>query len=139
MPGPIPKRSEQRRRRNKPEGPKLTRISGAAKVKPPAEDKTWHIAAKRWYRSLRHSGQHVFYEPSDWAYAQLAADMLSEELKQEKPRAAVINQVMTMMDNLLTSEGARRRLRVELLRESQSEVTDAQIIPISPQGVYQGG
>lgn len=139
MPGPIPKRSDQRRRRNKPEGPELTRISGAAKVKAPAEEKTWHIAAKRWFRSLKHSGQHVFYEPSDWAYAQLAADMLSEELKQEKPRAAVINQVLSMMDNLLTSEGARRRLRVELLREGQNDVMDAEIIPMSPQGVYRSG
>lgn len=139
MPGPIPKRSDQRRRRNKPQGPNIARLSGAKDVKPPAEDRLWHPAAKRWYRSLKHSGQHVFYEPSDWAYAQLAADMLSHELKEEKPRAATINQVLTMMDNLLTSEGARRRLRVELLRAGQDDANAADVVPMTPKVVYQGG
>lgn len=137
MPGPVPKRSDQRRRRNK-ESAAVTRISATtAAAKPPAETKDWHIAAKRWFRSLKKSGQHVFYEASDWAYAQLAADMLSDELNREKPRAATISQVLTMMDNLLTSEGARRRLRVELIRAEQDTDTDlATVTDIRPEEIY---
>ena len=53
MPGPVPKRSDQRRRRNKPEGLPTVKAAGAGSVKPLAEDRDWHISAKRWYRSLK--------------------------------------------------------------------------------------
>lgn len=137
MPGPVPKRSDQRRRRNKPAGATPTTAAGATTVKPPAEDRSWHPAAKRWFRSLKHSGQAVFYEPSDWAYAQLAADLLSTEMNTGKPRAAIIGQVTTMMDNLLTSEGARRRLRVELIRAGQhdDQATD-NVVSLTPGATY---
>lgn len=139
MPGPIPKRSDQRRRRNKDSSATTVKLPVAAQVaKPPAENRSWHIAAKRWYRSLHHSGQAIFFEPSDWSYAQLAADLLSDELQRDKPRAATIDQVLRMMDNLLTSEGARRRLRVELVRAQQGDTAD-NVVPMNPVAVYQGG
>ncbi|WP_070519239.1 hypothetical protein [Corynebacterium sp. HMSC11E11] len=125
MPGPIPKRSDQRRRRNKDDGPTPLRAAGSGTVKPPAEDRSWHPAAKRWFRALKHSGQAVFYEPSDWAYAQLAADLLTAEMTMEKPRAATIGLVLSMMDNLMTSEGARRRIRVELQRPGVDDADGA--------------
>ncbi|MBV7294918.1 hypothetical protein KRX51_03165 [Corynebacterium sp. TAE3-ERU12] len=135
MPGPVPKRSDQRRRRNKDNSPTKVTVATSA-VKPPAENRAWHIAAKRWYRSLRHSGQSAFYEPSDWAYAQLAADILSDELSREKPRAATINQVLSMMDNLLTSEGARRRLRLELVRTDGTENETNNVVEMNPAVIY---
>lgn len=138
MRGPVPKRSDQRVRRNKPDGPEITKINGAATVKAPAEDRNWHITAKRWFRSLKKSGQAIFYEPSDWAYAQLAADLLSSEMQREKPRAVMISQILSMMDNLLTSEGARRRVRIELVRAGQEQAGDAEVIPISPEALYGG-
>lgn len=139
MRGPVPKRSDQRVRRNKPEGPATTRIAGALEVQAPAEDRSWHISAKRWYRSLKKSGQQVFYEPSDWAYAQLAADLLSAEMSREKPRAVMISQILSMMDNLLTSEGARRRVRIELLRAERDQEQDgADIISLNPKDLYGG-
>ncbi|MDN6199363.1 hypothetical protein [Corynebacterium flavescens] len=137
MPGPLPKRSDQRRRRNKPDGPEIAKISGAGHVKIPAEEKSWHISAKRWYRSLKKSGQNVFYEPSDWAYAQLACDLMSAELARDKPRAVMVSQILTMMDNLLTSEGARRRARIELIRAEQGhDDAGADVIDLSPEGLY---
>lgn len=138
MRGPVPKRSDQRVRRNKPDGPEVTKISGASTVKAPAEDRDWHITAKRWFRSLKKSGQAIFYEPSDWAYAQLAADLLSSEMQREKPRAVMVSQILSMMDNLLTSEGARRRVRIELVRAGQDPAGDADVIPISPESLYGG-
>lgn len=125
MPGPVPKRSDQRRRRNKPAGPATLKVAGAAAVKPLSEDKAWHISAKRWYRSLKHSGQSVFFEPSDWAAAHLCATLLSDEMKRPEPvRAAIIAQVNSMMDSLLTTEGARRRLRIELQRTEAAKHMD---------------
>lgn len=137
MPGPVPKRSDQRRRRNKPDGPEIAKISGASKVKIPAEDKTWHISAKRWYRALKRSGQNVFYEPSDWAYAQLCCDLMTAEMTRDKPRAVMVSQILTMMDNLLTSEGARRRARIELIRAEQNTEQDTDnVIDLSPESLY---
>lgn len=138
MRGPVPKRSDQRVRRNKPDGPEPTKISGATTVKAPAEDRNWHVSAKRWFRSLKKSGQAIFYEPSDWAYAQLAADLLSSEMEREKPRAVMISQILSMMDNLLTSEGSRRRVRIELIRAGQDQGEDADVIPLTPEGLYGG-
>lgn len=137
MPGPVPKRSDQRRRRNKTEGPEVAKIAGAAAVKAPAEDKSWHIAAKRWYRSLKKSGQNVFYEPSDWAYAQLCADLMSAEMHREKPRAVMMSQILSMMDNLLTSEGARRRVRIELIRAEQGQGEESNnVVDLNPEALY---
>lgn len=131
MRGPVPKRSEHRRRKNVPEGPALRKAPGAAVVKPPAEDKDWHIAAKRWFRALKKSGQSQFYEPSDWAFAQWACDLMTKEMSREDPRAAMIGELTSMMDNLLTSEGARRRLRVELQRGEDSSDGDADVVVMS--------
>lgn len=139
MRGPVPKRSDQRVRRNKSDGPAVAKVAtGPADVHAPAEDRSWHISAKRWYRSLKKSGQAVFYEPSDWAYAQLCADLLSQEMRREKPRAVMIGQLLSMMDNLLTSEGARRRVRIELIRAGQDEDQSAEVIDITPAGLYGG-
>lgn len=139
--GPAPKRSDMRVRRNKENEPEKVVVSKIApEVKAPAEDPKWHISAKRWYRSLKKSGQAIFYEPSDWAYAQLAADLLTIEMTATKPRAVMISRIQSMMDNLMTSEGARRRLRLELIREGASGGDDgnAPVIPISLEAMYGG-
>lgn len=135
--GPVPKRTDQRARRNKtPEGAEVVRLTTTSQVKPPAEDKSWHITAKRWFRSLKKSSQNQFYEQSDWAYAQLAADLLSAEMNRDKPRAVMVSQILSMMDNLLTSEGARRRVRIELVRAGQDEDQVADIVPMDPGSLY---
>ncbi|WP_313546443.1 hypothetical protein [Corynebacterium sp.] len=135
--GPVPKREDDRVRWAKSDGPATAKIAGASKVVPPAEDKSWHISAKRWYRSLKKSGQKVFYEPSDWAYAQLCADLLSSEMKREKPRAVMISQILSMMDSLLTSEGARRRVRIELMRaEQETSGAEAEVVSLDPAKLY---
>ncbi|MEZ5152112.1 phage terminase small subunit [Rhodococcus zopfii] len=124
MPGPPPKRSTQRRRRNQPEGgaPEVVSICGKA-VKPPAEDRTWHTLAKAWYRSLKDSGQAKFYEPSDWQAARFCAYVMTRHLRDHEDngaplRAGMIETIWSMMGDLFTTEAARRRARVELVRAS---------------------
>ena len=58
-----------------------------------------------------------FYEPSDWEMARLAAHVMSQELNSgEAVKAATLKEFQAMANNLMTTEGARRRLRVELQR-----------------------
>ena len=116
MPGPVPKRSDQRRRRNKePDGIKTITAPGVAVVAPPPEDRTWCQQAKNWYRALKKSGQAQFYQASDWEEARICALLMSNELKREHgPRATMMDVIFSRADNLLTTEGARRRLRIEL-------------------------
>jgi hypothetical protein len=119
MPGPIPKRSDQRRRRNAPEpGQEIRTHTVAGDVKSPPASQEWHPIARRWYLSLRASGQAKFYEPSDWAAAMLTAEVLSRALSEEKIPASTLAIVSNMMTELLTTEGARRRARLEIEREA---------------------
>lgn len=131
--GPVPKRSDQRRRTNAPDQPIATApASPARRARPPAASKDWHPAALRWYRSLAKSGQAVFYEASDWAAAWLVAEAISRELKpqfvgvsletgqpifSERPvKGASLAAWLQAMTGLLVTEGDRRRARVELMR-----------------------
>ncbi|MHD0009251.1 hypothetical protein ACQX2I_11800 [Corynebacterium diphtheriae] len=83
MPGPVPKRSDQRRRRNKDTtGLHIVKdLPATAKAKPPRVSPNWHPLMKDWFRSLKESGQSAFYEPSDWQTARLLAEVMSQELR----------------------------------------------------------
>ena len=114
--GPVPKRDAERRRRNKPETPTRTvRVTGAVRV--PAADRAWHPIAKRWYQSLKKSGQARFYEPSDWATACYTAELMSRLLNQgERPSSQLVASLNSLMSSLLVTEGDRRRVRMEVER-----------------------
>ena len=73
--GPLPKRSSERRRRNKVPGETVVQRTGAVPV--PAAPKDLHSIARRWYLSLKKSGQSDWFEPSDWAAALVLAQKLS--------------------------------------------------------------
>jgi len=128
--GPVAKRSEVRTRRNKTDeaGVEVKKGPASSFVKPPAEDRDWHRVIKAWYRSLKTSGQSKFYEDSDWQAARFTAHYASSVLKAaestENPsalRAASIRQIWSMMGDLMTTESARRRVRVELIRPGAGE------------------
>ena len=77
--GPIPKRSEERRRQNKPETP-LDKVDATGPVAIPKANPKWHPVAKSIYESLKSSGEAKFYEPSDWSTAYMLAESLSRDL-----------------------------------------------------------
>ncbi|MFP3915862.1 MAG: hypothetical protein ACLFWM_13365 [Actinomycetota bacterium] len=150
--GPIPKRSDQRRRRNKTwidqangttpprsgkgatkaawrdyaEGiglqvPKdATRAQIIELVESGGRDDDWHPLALEWFDSLSQSGQHVFYEPSDWATARVLAELLSKALRSRRPTAALVERWQAGATELLTTEGARRRAMLELERHQDA-------------------
>ncbi|MCT2594220.1 hypothetical protein LHJ74_30670 [Streptomyces sp. N2-109] len=126
MSGPVPKRSDQRVRRNTPEGPAVVKAPAGESPGIPQADPDWHPIALRWYEALTTSGQAQFYEASDWATAQYVAEAMSRNLAAEKRFSAQLFQaVMSAMTDLLTTEGARRRARVELERETGPDPAEA--------------
>lgn len=115
--GPVPKRSIERRRRNKESKVETVTVEVGCKVEVPAPETSWHPIARDWYLSLAQSGQAQFYEPSDWQYARFIADAMSRNLKQrQKFSAMLFAAVQSGMTDLLTTEASRRRVRLELER-----------------------
>lgn len=114
--GPPPKRSTERRRQNKESQVETVAALPARVEQPPAETR-WHPIAIDWYESLAESGQAQFFEPSDWQYARVVADALSRLLKQRAKFSAVLfASVTAAMNDLLTTEASRRRVRLEIER-----------------------
>lgn len=104
------------RRRNKPEASERIEVFGRVTV--PQVPKTLNPTARAWYRSLRRSGQSAKYEPSDWAAALYCAELMSKLLNARKPSAEMAGIVWRMMTDLLTTEAARRRVRMEIDRRA---------------------
>lgn len=120
--GPIGKRSNQRHgHRTAAEQARTVTAPAARRVRVPAADRDWHPLAAQLYRSLRTSGQSVFFEPSDWAAAKLAAEVTSRMLKAEKLSAMLLAAVDAMWARLLVTEADRRRLRIELEKPKADE------------------
>lgn len=136
--GPIPKRSDQRRRRNAPDPGlgEITKALGARVVPVPPAYEDWDEIALDFYESLPRSGQSQFYQPSDWALAVVISESLSRDLKpqalldqdgravldaNDRPimrrlplKGANLSAYLKAMQSLLVTEGDRRRLRLEL-------------------------
>jgi hypothetical protein len=144
--GPIPKRSDQRRRTNSPASSTVTvtvpDYALAGQVSAWAvPDPEWHPVARRWFESLRASRQSVFYEPSDYAVAYLLAESMSRELSPQPmvvgkgadahvemvllpPKGALIAVWLKGMTGLLATEGDRRRAGLELARRPDPATAD---------------
>lgn len=112
--GPVPKRSTERRRRNKDDThPEAITVGGPHEAPEPDED--WDPIALEWYRSLAGSAQALFFEPSDWQAARYVAVMMTRSLT-GKVSAQLFSAIWSAMGELLTTEGARRRVRFEVER-----------------------
>ena len=121
--GPVPVRTDQRRRTNAPEGVQVTKAPAAPVVVAPPADPLWHTVASRWFESLKTSGQSAFYEDSDWATAYLLAESMSRSLSTGDPvTGAELAAWLKGMTPLMVTEGDRRRARLELERPSVEEV-----------------
>lgn len=118
--GPVPKRSNQRRRRNADTRPDRV-AAPAAPVSAPPLDFPAHRIAEDWYRSLSDSGQAQYFEPSDWQAARVLAYDLTRHLNSGRASAQMLAAIWSAMGDLLTTEAARRRVRMEILRASDEE------------------
>lgn len=115
--GPAPKRDGQRRRANEPAGGMAETVVMAGAVERPEADSSWHPVMVRWFESLGDSGQSVFYEPSDWAFAWVTAEALSKDLHAgDSIPGSVMSAFHKACSLLLVTEGDRRRARLEIER-----------------------
>lgn len=116
--GPVPKRTSQRLGHlTKAEKATSTTVKAVGAVEIPDLDPLWHPLAADWYRSLAESGHRELLEPSDWAAARLVAFELTRMLELP-PNAALLGKIWAAMGELMTTEGARRRLKVEVERKT---------------------
>jgi hypothetical protein len=117
--GPVPKPSDKRLgHRAKAESDSISTVPAAVDVEIPEAEELWHPIAQRWFKSLAKSGQHVFFEPSDWAEACFIAEVMSRALISDKLSGPVVAAIQAGTSRLLATEGDRRRLRIELERAS---------------------
>lgn len=79
--GPIPRRSDARIRRNKPERELVEGESGAYTQSPYEPDEKWHTIAYETFVSFETSGQSRFFEDSDWMALYLLCEALSRDLQ----------------------------------------------------------
>ncbi len=127
--GPVPKRSDQRRRRNKPEVDTET-VTASGAVRRPAASKGWHPIARGWYEALGKSAQSRFYEPSDWHSARLCAEIMSKVAMGDDVSSAEIGAMSKLMSELLVTEGSRRRVRLEIERTAAAGKAPAGVTAI---------
>lgn len=123
MPGPTPKRSEERRRRNASNNVDRTAMQGEVVV-PELNLEDPHPLVVDLWESLKASGQSQWYEPSDWQRARIACELLSRQLKSGKVSSNMYQTIQSDLASLMTTEGDRRRLRMEIDRDDQSVSED---------------
>lgn len=122
--GPIPKRSSERRRQNKDTGPIDTVLTDVDVEIPPCPAHL-HSQARRWYRSLCKSAQTRFFQPSDWEQARILAIVLSQMLENDRGVGAEkFAAWCSATAELGCTEGARRRLRIEIERRPSVQSAD---------------
>lgn len=125
--GPVPKRSEDRVRRNGGGVQKVEVASGRVGA-PFYANPDWCPAVRRLWDSMEESGQARFYERSDWAFAMLIFDQLNEYVLSERKNGQILSSLLSSLTSLLLTEGDRRRAGIELSRASDgSSGDDAQV------------
>jgi hypothetical protein len=159
VPGPVPKKDAERRRRNKtPESAgSLSAIPAevvnvdellVGEVEIPQPDEAWHPIARQVYEAQMRSGQVVWMEPSDWSMLYLLCESISRDLnpqvvgitedgdvvKEQIPlKGASLSSYLKAFEALLMAEGGRRRLRIELERQKRLDAAaegDGKVVDI---------
>ena len=123
--GPIPKRSEDRIRRNKPENPATIVALPSVPVVAPPPASWWADDVKALYKSLGESGMAGFYEPSDWAFAYLLCSEMTRYLDNPRQNGQVLATLLSGLTGLGVTEGDRRRIGIELSRGKGEAANEA--------------
>lgn len=120
--GPVPKRSDERVRRNLADP--ITKIGSASESVQPALGISFpHRLVGDLWESMRTSAQSKFYEDSDWATAKVMLFFLNDLLHAEKKSPMMLTAINQMMTTLLLTEGDRRRVRIEVERNEADVVS----------------
>lgn len=138
--GPVGKRHHQRLghpNKANAENEPTTAPTEAPVIPEPNPD--WHPVARQLYDSLPKSGQSAFYSSADWATAYTLAESISRDLQpklagkdvdgeliyEDKPISGTnLSAYAKLMNDLLMTEGSRRRVKVELQKTGADEQPD---------------
>lgn len=124
---PMRKRSEERIRRNiEPPTEKVTAFG--AVIQPDLDFEDPHPTVVRLWEAVGDSAFVKYYEPADWEMVRVMLHFLDNQLKTYKPNANMVSVIQSMMNDLLFSEGSRRRVRLEIEREN---IKQGQILNIA--------
>jgi len=121
--GPVPNRSDDlSRSRDANRGERAPITKGQSRpASIPEADPGWHPIARLLWDSTLESGQTDFYESSDYAFLYSICDDVSYYKTMGKRSGQMLASIYSAMENLLVTEGARRRVRVELQDEEVGE------------------
>lgn len=118
--GPLPKKPEDRVRRNKTgeDGLEFKTYELEGVVQPPRLTRSFaNKDVQALWEALKVSVNRQVYEPVDWAYAKIVLTLWDDVLtKNEIPGAMLLTALDGMMSKLLVSEADRRRLKIEAKR-----------------------
>lgn len=123
-PGPVPKLTAERRRRNTSSGPELITVTIVGELTWPEADPGWHKVIIDWYNGLREGPERDFLTPAGVAFARYLAERESRNLQLARPSAQTSALFVASQADLLTTEGTRRRLGVELARRQVVDSED---------------
>lgn len=132
MPGPPPKRSENRRRENKPVR-EIVKPAGAAPSAPELGIPGCHVLAAEWYASLEGSVEARFFTPAVWQRARINAKVLSDFLSSSKPSSMLYAAIQSDWRSLLVDPGEQRRLQIEVqaaVSDPDADHADATVLSI---------
>lgn len=87
----------------------------------PDPDPAWHPIAKLVWDAACESGQADFYESSDYAFLYHICEELDKHKRSSKRSAMLFAALNQAFEVLLLTEGARRRVRIELQDETDEE------------------
>lgn len=118
--GPVPKRSDQRRRTSKEDG-LITKAAASPAREIPDADPAWHPLARKYFDALKVSGQGRYFEPSDWMHAVVSMEILTRMLESGRLSAQLYAAWTADTARLLVTEGDRRRMRLELERQAPAD------------------
>lgn len=130
--GPVPNREEDLARPRSRKGSDEQEVKKGLmrKVTVPRADPDWHAIAKQIYNSLKKSGQSDYFQDSDWAYAFMLCEDISQYKKSKQRSAMMASTIYSALGNLLVTEADRRRVRIEL-QEPEPETTSASVLAIA--------
>ena len=139
----VPKRSEERRRRNKTDESgnsiEITKVTidpasleDTTLVGAPDPNPDWHWLPRMQYEAAKRSAIRDFYEPTDWAKLFFLCEVLDTHLQDQeeinpvtgeiimippKPiNGATLSSLNKAFSDLMFDEATRRRLRIEIER-----------------------
>lgn len=80
-----------------------------------------HPIVSELWEAAQNSAQRSFFERSDWAMLNLTLYELDRYLKGSKRNGQILSALYSALGELLFSEGARRRVRIEIDRSTNAE------------------